>query len=257
MIITLYDGGKVEVRVGNSVLRRIPPRSRQPHKYEKVIRRMQLLAAFYPGVNSTGVDERFEDLWQDDYPEDDAGVDVNNEVSGTQISDSHPALLPHRPQIFRCPGGLADYVRSHGCYAPYTDVVSFSGRRADLCFEVAMPWKRGCLTELHGFVNTIETVYGGTHQAAFEQALVRIVDEYVAQEFPPGTVPYLYRDEICTGLIVVLHVTMNRPWMHDRRLLNPKNVAIRHPVVRARDPPLVGRQSRRHERRCESGTLRG
>jgi hypothetical protein len=120
-----------------------------------------------------------------------------------------------------------------------------------------MPWKRGCLTEIHGFVNTIETVYGGTHQAAFEQALVRIVDEYVAQEFPPGTVPYLYRDEICTGLIVVLHVTMNRPWMHDRRLLNPKNVAIRHPVVRARDPPLVGRQSRRHERRCESGALRG
>ncbi|SJN39842.1 Topoisomerase IV subunit B [Mycetocola reblochoni REB411] len=79
--------------------------------------------------------------------------------------------------------------------------------------DVALRWGTGYETVTRSFVNIIATPKGGTHQAGFEQALLRTLRQQVeqnARKLKAGT-DKLDKDDVLAGLTAVLTVRIPEP----------------------------------------------
>lgn len=80
--------------------------------------------------------------------------------------------------------------------------------------DVALRWGTGYETVTRSFVNIIATPKGGTHQAGFEQGLMKIVRDQVAQNarrLKVGAGEKLEKDDILAGVTAVLTVSFPEP----------------------------------------------
>ncbi|MFE6966880.1 type IIA DNA topoisomerase subunit B [Agromyces sp. NPDC057679] len=79
--------------------------------------------------------------------------------------------------------------------------------------DIALRWGTGYDTTFRSFVNIIATPKGGTHQAGFEQGLLKLVRTQVeqnARKLKAGT-DKLEKDDVLAGLTVVLTVRLAEP----------------------------------------------
>jgi DNA gyrase subunit B len=80
--------------------------------------------------------------------------------------------------------------------------------------DIALRWGTGYETTTRSFVNIISTPKGGTHQAGFEQGLMKIVRDQVqqnARRLKVGASEKLEKDDILAGLSAVLTVSFPEP----------------------------------------------
>lgn len=79
--------------------------------------------------------------------------------------------------------------------------------------DIALRWGTGYDTELRSFVNIIATPKGGTHQAGFEQGLLKLVRAQVeanARRLKAGN-DKLEKDDVLAGMTAVLTVRLPEP----------------------------------------------
>ncbi len=79
--------------------------------------------------------------------------------------------------------------------------------------DIAVRWGTGYETKINSFVNIIATPKGGTHQAGFEQALLKVLRSQVeanARRLKAGT-DKLEKDDVVTGLTAVVTVRLPEP----------------------------------------------
>ncbi len=76
--------------------------------------------------------------------------------------------------------------------------------------EVSIQYNRGYQENIFGFVNTINTVEGGTHVSGFKTALTRVINDYAKKK---GLLKngLLSGDDVREGLTVVLSLKMSDP----------------------------------------------
>ncbi len=80
--------------------------------------------------------------------------------------------------------------------------------------DVALRWGTGYATVTRSFVNIIATPKGGTHQAGFEQGLMKVIRDQVAQNarrLKVGAGEKLEKDDILAGVTAVLTVSFPEP----------------------------------------------
>ncbi len=80
--------------------------------------------------------------------------------------------------------------------------------------DLALRWGTGYETVGRSFVNIIATPKGGTHQAGFEQGLMKVVRDQIAQNarrLKVGTGEKIEKDDILAGLTSVLTVRLPEP----------------------------------------------
>ncbi len=80
--------------------------------------------------------------------------------------------------------------------------------------DIALRWGTGYDTVTRSFVNIIATPKGGTHQAGFEQGLMKVVRTQVeqnARRLKVGAGEKLEKDDILAGLTTVLTVRLPEP----------------------------------------------
>jgi DNA gyrase subunit B len=80
--------------------------------------------------------------------------------------------------------------------------------------DIALRWGTGYETTTRSFVNIISTPKGGTHQAGFEQGLMKVVRDQVqqnARRLKVGASEKLEKDDILAGLSAVLTVSFPEP----------------------------------------------
>jgi len=79
--------------------------------------------------------------------------------------------------------------------------------------DIALRWGTGYDTRVRSFVNIIATPKGGTHQQGFEQALMKVLRDQVAQNARRLKVggDKLEKDDILAGLTAVLTVRLPEP----------------------------------------------
>ncbi len=80
--------------------------------------------------------------------------------------------------------------------------------------DIALRWGTGYETVTRSFVNIISTPKGGTHQAGFEQGLMKVVRSQVeqnARRLKVGAGEKLEKDDITAGLTAVLTVRLPEP----------------------------------------------
>ena len=91
-----------------------------------------------------------------------------------------------------------------------SEVIYLSGEKNNEAAEIALLWSTGYNTNIMSFANTIHTVDGGTHEAAFRNSLTRIINKYgLNRKFLKEADSKLKADDITEGLIAVVSVKLS------------------------------------------------
>jgi DNA gyrase subunit B len=148
------------------------------------------------------------------------------------IADNRPEEPTH--ETFRFDGGISEYVdflapdtaltstwqmSGSGTFTETVPVLSDSGAMVptelsrECQVEIALRWGTGYDTVFRSYVNIIATPKGGTHQAGFEQGMVKFLRAQVeqnARRLKAGS-DKLEKDDILAGLTAVLTVRLPEP----------------------------------------------
>ena len=151
---------------------------------------------------------------------------------GIEIVDERGAE-PTR-ETFRFDGGISEFVdhlspdaplmdtwrlQGHGTFSETVPVLQDSGAmvatelKRDCHVDIALRWGTGYDTVFKSFVNIIATPKGGTHQAGFEQGMMKFLRaqlEQNARRLKVGN-DKLEKDDILAGLTAVLTVRLPEP----------------------------------------------
>lgn len=90
-----------------------------------------------------------------------------------------------------------------------SDVIYFSTTSGDSFAEIALLWSTGYDSKIMSFANTIHTIDGGTHEAAFKAALTNVINKYGKDfNFLKTDKDKLKNEDITEGLIAVVSVKL-------------------------------------------------
>ncbi|MCC3283755.1 MULTISPECIES: DNA gyrase/topoisomerase IV subunit B [Arthrobacter] len=162
-------------------------------------------------------------------------------VPGLRITLRDERRLPGTPgedgpveEVFHHDGGISEFVEFLAADAPVTDIWRLHGSgkfkesvpvlderghsqiaevERECEVDIALRWGIGYETTTRSFVNIIATPKGGTHQAGFEQALLktfRKVIEANARKLKAGN-DKIEKDDVFAGLTAVLTVRLAEP----------------------------------------------
>ncbi|WP_159601440.1 DNA gyrase/topoisomerase IV subunit B [Agromyces humi] len=141
-----------------------------------------------------------------------------------------------KPEIhlFKFDGGISEFVdhlatdnavtdiwrlTGDGKFAETVPVLTDGGAmvptevQRDCHVDIALRWGTGYDTTLRSFVNIISTPKGGTHQAGFEQGLLKLIRTQVEQNARKLKVgnDKMEKDDVLAGLTVVITVSLAEP----------------------------------------------
>lgn len=100
---------------------------------------------------------------------------------------------------FRSKDGLQDLLKENLTAEPLYPIIHLNG--ADI--EIAFTHCDEAGEDLYSFVNGQHTTMGGTHQAAFREAIVKVVREHYKKDFDPG--------DVRTGIVAAIAVKVVEP----------------------------------------------
>jgi len=88
--------------------------------------------------------------------------------------------IKNKDEEFFAAGGLMEFVKwiNRNKDVLHTKPVYFKRAMSDVVIEVAIQYNSGYQENIFGFVNTINTVEGGTHVSGFKTALTRVINDY-------------------------------------------------------------------------------
>ncbi len=157
-------------------------------------------------------------------------VRVIDKRSGVAAGDSVRLIEPFE---FVSRGGLADLVDHLSVGAPVNQIihctgidtfhekVPVDGKMTDVerecTVDVALRWVAGYDTNVTSFVNTIPTSQGGTHQAGFDKALTRVVNNVLLKDnrklskLRKQDKHKAVKDDVQEGLVAAIKVTFPEP----------------------------------------------
>ena len=157
-------------------------------------------------------------------------VSVVDKRTASSVGDGTRLTQPFE---FVSRGGLADLVEHLSTGAPVNQIISCSGidtftekvpvdgKMTDVereCrVDVALRWTGGYDTKIASFVNTIPTSQGGTHQAGFDKALTRVVNNVVLKDnrklakLKKEDKHKAVKDDVQEGLVAAIKVTFPEP----------------------------------------------
>jgi len=88
--------------------------------------------------------------------------------------------------------------------------IYFKREMKDTIVEVAVQYNSGYRENIFGFVNTINTVEGGTHISGFKTALTRAINDYVKKKMN-GKGESIMGDDVREGLTAIISIKIAEP----------------------------------------------
>ncbi|WP_104103037.1 type IIA DNA topoisomerase subunit B [Arthrobacter sp. 08Y14] len=192
-------------------------------------------------------------------------------VPGLRITLRDERRLPGTPgeagpveEVFQHDGGITEFVEYLAADAPVTDIWRLQGSgkfkesvpvlddsghskiaevERECEVDIALRWGIGYETNIRSFVNIIATPKGGTHQAGFEQALLktfRKVIEANARKLKAGN-DKIEKDDVFAGLTAVLTVRLAEPQFEGQTKEILGTSAVRAIVAKVVDKEITAR----------------
>jgi len=121
--------------------------------------------------------------------------------------------------------------------ALHRDVIHVKANQGDVSIELGLQYNDGYSETLLSFVNTINTIEGGTHVSGFRSALTRTLNKYVKKEKLAKNDKTPTGDDFREGLVVVLAVNVPDPQFESQTKIKLGNREIQGIVE-----SLVGEQ---------------
>lgn len=117
-----------------------------------------------------------------------------------------------KKQEFFSSGGLIEFVKwmNNSKEVLHSKPIYFKKESGDTIIDVAIQYNNSYRESIFGFVNTINTVEGGTHVSGFKTALTRVLNDYAKRKgiLKDGS---LSGDDVREGLTAVISLKMANP----------------------------------------------
>jgi len=110
-------------------------------------------------------------------------------------------------------GGLVEFVKwlNRTRETLHAKPVYFKKQIEDLAVEVGLQYNNSYNDNIQSFVNTINTIEGGTHVAGFKTALTRVINDYAEKKGILKKDEKLEGDDVREGLCAVISVKVKEP----------------------------------------------
>ena len=117
-----------------------------------------------------------------------------------------------RKEEFHFTGGLIEFVKwlnksKDAIHKP----IYFKKQTDHTVAEVSIQYNNGYQENIFGFVNTINTVEGGTHIAGFKTALTRVINDYAQKQGMLKGSESLTGDDVREGLTAIVSIKIPEP----------------------------------------------
>ena len=117
-----------------------------------------------------------------------------------------------KKEEFHYTGGLMEFVKwlnktKEEIHKP----IYFKKQTDHTVVEVAVQYNTGYQENIFGFVNTINTVEGGTHIVGFKTALTRVINDYAQKQGVIKDKESLTGDDVREGLTAVVSIKIQEP----------------------------------------------
>ncbi len=118
-----------------------------------------------------------------------------------------------KKEEFYASGGLIEFVKwiNHSKDVLHPKPIYFQKEADGIVVEVAIQYNSGYRENIFGFVNTINTIEGGTHVSGFKTALTRVVNDYVKKKNMLKNGDTLMGDDVREGLTCVISLKIPDP----------------------------------------------
>jgi DNA gyrase subunit B len=116
--------------------------------------------------------------------------------------------------VFQHEGGIKDFVGyiNRNKTPIHNRVIYFYGEKDDIQVEVAIQYTDGYVENIFSYVNNINTIDGGTHEAGFKTAVTRIGNDYARKyNFLKNGTTNLSGEDIREGITAVISVKVQEP----------------------------------------------
>jgi DNA gyrase subunit B len=139
-------------------------------------------------------------------------------------------------QEFKHKGGIAELVKTlNEKKGALSDVVTIHRTREGIEIDAAVQYNTGYLEHVFTYVNTINTVEGGTHLVGFRGALTRSINDYARRQgLLKGGDVTLQGEDVREGLTAVLSIKLPEPQFEGQtktKLGNPEVKGLVESVV--------------------------
>ena len=115
-------------------------------------------------------------------------------------------------EVLHYEGGIRQFVehihKTKGLEVLSDEVIYISGAEADSTAEIAMQYNDSYNSVILSFANNIHTVDGGTHETAFKNALLKVVNEYGKKFGLLKDGEKLLGDDVREGLTAIISVRL-------------------------------------------------
>lgn len=136
-------------------------------------------------------------------------------IEFTSISlDPETGEEHRRKEVYHHTGGIVDFVTHVNASkdALYPEPVYLLGQKDEVYVEVAIQHTTAYSENVQSFVNSINTIHGGTHVTGFRSALTRVINDYARnQNLLKENEDNLSGEDIREGLTAIISVRVSEP----------------------------------------------
>ena len=122
--------------------------------------------------------------------------------------------IKNKSQEFFSTGGLIEFVKliNKSKEPLFPKPIYFKKEMNDVLIEISLQYISGYQENIFGFVNTINTVEGGTHISGFKTALTRVINDYVKKRnLLKGDEESLSGEDVREGLTAIISIKIPDP----------------------------------------------
>ena len=120
--------------------------------------------------------------------------------------------IKNKKQEFFYSGGLIEFVKwVNQTKDPLHKPIYFKREIKNVSIEIAIQYNNSYQENIFGFVNTINTVEGGTHVSGFKTALTRVMNDYAKKNKSLKNSDGFTGNDVREGLTVILNLKIPEP----------------------------------------------
>lgn len=126
--------------------------------------------------------------------------------------DTTEDILRH--EVYHHTGGIVDFVYhlNEGKENLYPDPVYYQGAKDDIYVEVAFQHSTAYTENIQSFVNSINTIHGGTHVTGFRSAITRVINDFARRQNQlKDSEENLSGEDVREGLTAVINIRVPEP----------------------------------------------
>jgi len=121
--------------------------------------------------------------------------------------------IQNKKEDFYAAGGLVEFVKwaNKNKEPLYPKPIYFKKETEGLIVEISIQYNEGYQENIFGFVNTINTIEGGTHVSGFKTALTRVINDYSKKKNILKNGDSLMGDDVREGLTAIVSIKIAEP----------------------------------------------